>query len=162
MKVKVLGWAKRNFLFPLVKIIREGISIERLSVSLALGITVGLIPLYGLTTVIISCIALSLRLNLIAMQIAHYIVHPIQLALLIPFLKMGDALIKTSEASFTLQNYLQLFRNDFWSALHDLWLVNLSAVGVWFLVSIPLYLILYFGIIYLLKKYNFRLKFLHL
>ena len=161
MKALVSGWAKRIFVFPLLKIIREGISTERLTVSLALGITVGLIPLYGVTTLLIGCIALSLRLNFIAMQIAHYLVHPIQIALLIPFFKMGDAIVKTSDAGFTLHQYIQLFRDDFWSALREFWLVNLSAIGIWFLVSIPLYLMLYFGIIYLLRKYTFRLKYLH-
>jgi len=161
MKAVVMGWAKRMFLFPLVKIIREGISVERLSVSLALGITVGLIPLYGVTTFIIGFVALSLRLNFIAMQIAHYIVHPIQIALLIPFFKLGDAIVNTSEACFSLQQYISLFKNDFWSALRELWLVNLSAVGIWFLISIPLYLMLYFGIIYILRKYGLRLRCLH-
>ena len=153
----VIGWAKRKFLEPLKNIIKQGISIERLSVSLALGVTVGLIPLYGITTLLVGFIAFSLRLNFMAMQIAHYIVHPIQIALLVPFLKLGDSVVKTSSASFTVHQYIEFFKADFWGALHKFWLVNLSAIGIWFIVSIPLSLGLYFLIFRIIRRYLPRL-----
>lgn len=149
----VIGWAERKLILPLKKAIKDGISIERLSVSLALGVTVGLIPLYGVTTILIGAVALSLRLNLIAMQIAHYIVHPIQIALLIPFLKAGDSMVKGSEVSFSLQQYIQLFRTDFWGAIQELWLINLSAIAIWLIISIPLFLGLYYLLIKAIRHF---------
>lgn len=155
----VRGWVKRKFIVPILKAIKQGISIERLSVSLALGITIGLIPLYGVTTLIVGLLAVSLRLNFISMQIAHYIVHPIQIALLIPFLKLGDTLINSSNVSFTINEYLYLFKTDFWKALDELWLINLSAIGIWLILAIPLFLILYYSLMYAIKKYTVRLKY---
>ena len=157
----VYGLARRKFLEPLRKAIKEGISIERLSVSLALGVSVGLIPLYGITTLLVGCIAFSLRLNFIAMQVAHYIVHPIQIALLIPFLKLGDSVIKGDEVSFTVHQYIDLFKVDFWGTLRDFWLINLSAVGIWFILSIPLSFGMYYLIIRLIRKYLPKLGRLH-
>lgn len=156
----VVGWAKRKFVIPIIKIIKQGISIERLAISLALGFIIGIIPLYGVTTFLVSCVALSLRLNFIAMQIAHYIVTPFQLALLIPFYKMGDAVIKSSDTGFTIQQLIHLFKSDFWNALREFWLINLSAVGIWLILSIPLYLLLYYSITYTLRKYGLRFKYL--
>ena len=161
MKVMITGWARRRFVFPLNKAIRAGISIERLAVSLALGITIGLIPLYGFTTLIVGCIALSLRLNFVAMQVAHYVVHPIQIALLIPFLKLGDAILKSSEITFSVKQYIQLFRTDFWGAIHQLWLVNLSAILIWMVIAVPLFILLYYSLRYLFTKYFLRLKYIH-
>jgi uncharacterized protein (DUF2062 family) len=160
MKMMIRGWVKRKFILPLIKAIKQGISVERLAVSLALGITVGLIPLYGVTTLIIGLIAISLRLNVVAMQVAHYIVHPLQLALLIPFLKLGDTLIKSSDVSFTISQYIHLFKTDFWGALHELWLINLSAIGIWLVLSIPLFIVLYYSLIYTIRKYSVRVKYL--
>lgn len=153
----VRGWAERKFLEPLKKVVKEGISAEKLSVSLALGLTVGLIPLYGVTTLIVGFIAFSLRLNFIAMQVAHYIVHPIQIALLIPFLKLGDTVVKDSEVTFTVHQYIELFKADFWGTLREFWLINLSAIGIWFILSIPLAFGLYFLIIRTIRKYLPRL-----
>jgi uncharacterized protein (DUF2062 family) len=160
MKVIFKGWVKRKFLFPLIKAVRAGISIEKLAVSLALGITVGLIPLYGFTTLIVGFIALSLRLNFIAAQIAHYIVYPLQVALLVPFLKLGDAIIKCSDISFSVKQYAHLFKTDFWGALHELWLVNLSAVIIWLIIAVPLFILLYYTIRYFVRRYFIRLKYL--
>lgn len=157
MKTIVIGWAKRKFLVPIKKLLKEGISIERLSVSLALGVTVGLIPLYGITTILVGFLAFSLRLNFIAMQVAHYIVHPIQIALLVPFLKLGDSVIKTSTVNFTVHQYITLFKMDFWGTLREFWLINLSAIGIWFILSIPLSIGLYFLIFRIIRKYLPRL-----
>lgn len=161
MKVVFKGWVRRRFVFPLTKAIKAGISIERLAVSLALGITVGLIPLYGFTTLIVGCIALSLRLNFVAMQAAHYIVHPIQIALLVPFLKLGDAIMKSADISFSVKQYIHLFRTDFWGALHELWLVNLSALFIWLILAIPLFFLLYYLLRYFFRRYTLRLKYVH-
>jgi uncharacterized protein (DUF2062 family) len=160
MKMMVMDWAERKFLFPLKKVIKDGISIERLSVSLALGVTVGLIPIYGITTLLVGAMAFSLRLNFIAMQIAHYIVHPIQIALLVPFLKMGDSIVKSSEVSFSLQQYIELFKNDFSGTLREFWLVNLSAVGIWLVLSVPFFIILYYLLIRAIRHYLPRIGFL--
>ena len=154
MKQKIKGWAERKFLSPIKTAIKAGISIERLSVSLALGITIGLIPFYGITTLIVTLIAFSLRLNFVAMQIAHYIVHPLQLALLIPFLKIGGSIMKSGGVSFSVHQYIHLFKTDFWGTLRELWLVNLSAIGVWLILSIPLFLGLYYLLVYTIKKYK--------
>jgi uncharacterized protein (DUF2062 family) len=160
MKVMISGWAKRRFVFPLIKAIRAGISIERLAVSLALGITVGLIPLYGFTTLIVGCIALSLRLNFVLMQVAHYIVYPLQIALLVPFLKLGDAIMRHSDFSLSVKQYVHLFKTDFWGTMHQLWLLNLTAVMIWVVLAIPLFILLYFSIRYLARRYFVRLKYL--
>jgi uncharacterized protein (DUF2062 family) len=160
MKVAFRGWVRRKFFLPLIKTIKAGISAKKLSISLALGITVGLIPLYGVTTLLVGLIAVSLRLNFVAMQIAHYIVHPVQIALLIPFFKLGDAVIKGSEVSFTVKQYILLFQTDFAGAIRELWLVNLSAIGIWLIIAIPLFVSLYYVMIFTLKKYSLRLKYL--
>ena len=161
MKMMIRGWARRKIVLPLIKAIKQGISVERLAVSLALGITIGLIPLYGLTTLLVGTIAVSLRLNFLAMQVAHYIVHPLQLALFIPFFKLGTQfLLKTGEVSLTIQQYIHLFKTDFWTALHELWLVNLSALGIWLMLSVPLFIVLYYSLFYTIRKYSVRLKYL--
>lgn len=157
MKSKGIALVHSRILAPLKKVIKSGISIKRISVSLALGITIGLIPFYGITTILISVVALSLRLNFVAMQIAHYIVHPIQLALLIPFLKVASHIMPNSDVEFTLAEYVSLFKDNFWHAMQELWLVNLSAVLIWLLISIPLFIGLYYLIRKSIKKYSYLL-----
>src|SRR5271165_3804523 len=80
--------AKRNAIYWL----RQGISPRRLALTLALGFAIGCIPVLGIPTVLCGVLALALRLNLPAIQAANYAVMPLQLALIVPFVRLGGRL----------------------------------------------------------------------
>jgi uncharacterized protein (DUF2062 family) len=69
--------------------LRQGMSPRRLALTIALGFAVGCIPVVGIPTAVCAVLALSLRLNLPAMQAANYAVMPLQLLLIVPFVRMG-------------------------------------------------------------------------
>jgi uncharacterized protein (DUF2062 family) len=73
--------------------LRQGISPRRLAVSLALGFAIGCIPVVGIPTLICAGLALGLRLNLPAIQAANYAAMPLQLALIVPFVRLGEWLL---------------------------------------------------------------------
>jgi uncharacterized protein (DUF2062 family) len=69
--------------------LRQGISPRRLALTLALGFAIGCIPVVGIPTVLCAALALALRLNLPAIQAANYVAMPLQLFLIVPFVRMG-------------------------------------------------------------------------
>jgi uncharacterized protein (DUF2062 family) len=69
--------------------LRQGITPRRLAVTLALGFTIGCIPVLGAPTLVCAALALALRLNMPAIQAANYAAMPFQLALLVPFVRLG-------------------------------------------------------------------------
>ena len=73
----------------------QGISPRRLALTLALGFAVGCIPVVGVPTVLCLGLALALRLNLPAIQAANYVVMPLQLLLIAPFVRLGGWLLTT-------------------------------------------------------------------
>ena len=73
--------------------LRQGISPRRLALTLALGFAIGCIPVVGIPTLVCAGLALALRLNLPAIQAANYIVMPLQLVLIVPFMRLGGWLI---------------------------------------------------------------------
>lgn len=72
---------------------RQGISPRRLALTLALGFAVGCIPVIGIPTALCAALAVALRLNLPAIQAANYAVMPLQLALIVPFVRLGGWLM---------------------------------------------------------------------
>jgi len=72
--------------------LRQGISPRRLALTLALGFAVGCIPVVGIPTVLCAGLALALRLNLPAIQAANYAAMPLQLLLIVPFVRLGGRL----------------------------------------------------------------------
>jgi uncharacterized protein (DUF2062 family) len=83
---------KRNVVLWL----RQGISPSRLALTLALGFAVGCIPVLGVPTVLCVVLAFSLRLNLPVIQAANYVAMPFQLALILPFVRLGGRLFPAS------------------------------------------------------------------
>ncbi len=73
--------------------LRQGISPSRLALTLALGFAIGCIPVVGVPTLLCAGLALALRLNLPAIQAANYVVMPLQLLLIVPFVRLGGWLI---------------------------------------------------------------------
>lgn len=69
--------------------LRQGISPQRLALTLALGFAIGCIPVIGIPTALCLLVALGLRLNVPAIQAANYAAMPLQVALIFPFLRLG-------------------------------------------------------------------------
>ena len=70
--------------------LRQGISPRRLALTLALGFAIGCIPVVGIPTALCMVVALALRLNLGAIQAANYLAMPLQVALILPFVRLGN------------------------------------------------------------------------
>jgi uncharacterized protein (DUF2062 family) len=72
--------------------LRQGISPQRLALTLSLGFAIGCIPVVGIPTLVCSALALALQLNLPAIQAANYVAMPLQLLLIVPFVHLGGRL----------------------------------------------------------------------
>jgi uncharacterized protein (DUF2062 family) len=70
--------------------LRQGCSPRRLALTLALGFAIGCIPMVGTATALCLVVALVLRLNLGAIQAANCLAMPLQVALIVPFLRLGN------------------------------------------------------------------------
>jgi len=79
--------------------LKQGVSPRRLALTLALGFAIGCIPVFGVPTLLCAGLALALRLNQPAIQAANYAAMPLQLALIVPFVRMGGWLVAAGPAN---------------------------------------------------------------
>lgn len=78
---------------PLVGLLRVGVTPEQIARALALGAAIGLLPTVGTTTAVCLLLGGLLRLNQVATQLSNYAVTPVQIALILPFLRLGETLL---------------------------------------------------------------------
>jgi uncharacterized protein (DUF2062 family) len=83
-----------------LKYLQSGLAPRQLAFTLALGFAIGCIPLLGVTTAICALLALVLRLNMPAIQAANWVAMPLQVVLLIPFLRLGQWLFRGQSIAF--------------------------------------------------------------
>jgi uncharacterized protein (DUF2062 family) len=105
--------------------------------SLSLGLGAGVSPLVGSSTGLCILLALAFRLNQIVMQVANYLAYPLQLALLIPFIRLGEKLFGAPKLPLSIEVLSSALRADPWLALHTFW-SSLWHAGVAWLLTAPL------------------------
>lgn len=81
--------------------LRRGISPRRLALTLALGFAIGCLPVVGIPTALCAMLALTLRLNQPAIQAANYAAMPLQVLLILPFVRLGGWLFAPGQQAMT-------------------------------------------------------------
>jgi uncharacterized protein (DUF2062 family) len=130
--------------------LRQGISPRRLALTLALGFAIGCIPVVGIPTLVCAALALTLRLNLPAIQAANYAVMPLQLLLIVPFVRLGGWLIASSRNQ-SLQAGALLHASPLGFATQMGWLAG-QALLAWVLIAMPAVLLLTFMLTKVLRR----------
>lgn len=125
----------------------QGISPRRLALTLSIGFVLGCIPVIGIPTGLCALVALAFRLNQPAIQVANYAAMPFQLALFVPFLRLGGKLtpkLAHSELDLTalVHSPLQLMTHSSTQLLAQLGILAGQALLGWLLLAIPVAVIL--------------------
>jgi uncharacterized protein (DUF2062 family) len=106
--------------------------------SVAAGLALGVFPMLGATTLLCIGVAFAFRLNQPAMQLVNYLAYPLQLALLIPFIRIGERLFGAEPMPLSLAAMLGALKLDTLGTIALFWSRIWHACVVWALVVLPL------------------------
>ena len=137
------GFLYRRVVAPILALLTQGITPEKIALSLAFGIVLGIFPVLGSTTVLCTVAVLLFRLNLPAIQLVNYLIYPLQLLLLMPFLRMGEKLFRVAPMPLSLAQILAMVRTNVPHAISTLWLAEVHAISAWLLVGPPTIVLIY-------------------
>ena len=113
------------------------LSPEAIALILALGLVLGVFPVFGFPTVLCAVAAFLCRINLPAIQLVNQICSTLQYLLLIPLGRAGARVVSQDGAgSGTLWNLIHAARN---------------AVVGWCCYCVPAGLVLYLAIVFMLR-----------
>jgi uncharacterized protein (DUF2062 family) len=130
----MMDWVRSRLWSPLRELLRKGLTPEGLAWSLAVGLALGVIPLFGTSTALCVGAALAFRLNQPAMQLANYLAYPLQIILLIPFIRMGEWLFGAPPLPLSLTGLLAAMKADAWGTLGVFWTSLWHGAVAWLLV----------------------------
>lgn len=145
------GFLYRRIARPILDLLRQGVTPEKIALSIALGAALGLFPGIGWTTALCAIAALVLRLNLPAIQIVNYCMYPAQIALLIPFFRLGERLFRAPHLPLSSLQLQALIHAGVWRAVRFLWTTTWHAMVVWLLAAPVLVATIYVILVPLLR-----------
>jgi uncharacterized protein (DUF2062 family) len=129
------GFFKRRLGRPILELLRQGVTPEKIALSVALGAALGVFPALGCTTLLCAIFAIVLRLNLPAIQIVNYFVYPAQIALLLPFFRLGEKLFRVPHFSLSVPQFHAVIHASAWIAIKLLWTTTWHAIVAWSLLA---------------------------
>jgi uncharacterized protein (DUF2062 family) len=108
-----------------------GASPERLAWSIAVGLLIGINPVLGSTTILCLALAFVFRLNVAASQLGNHIVYPLQLILIIPYIRVASRVFNTAPMPLSANELLHAARQHPVILSRQLWLWEWHAFLLW-------------------------------
>lgn len=129
---------------PLLVQLKQGVTPEKLGQSVAFGVVLGSLPVIGVTTCLCLLAAALFKLNHVAIQTINYLVYPIQIALIIPFLRMGEWLFNVPPASLDVKMMIYEFQHGYLKFIEKYGMAALRGVAAWAIVAPVAFFLIYF------------------
>ena len=112
-------------------LLRQGTSPDSLALSLAVGASLGLFPIVGATTFLCLLVGAVCGLSHPALQLANYAVAPLQIVLILAFVRLGEWLTGAPNMPLNPLEIVSLFRADPWAFLARFGLTGLRGILGW-------------------------------
>lgn len=113
----------------------QGSSPHELALTIALGLMIGTMPIIWGATLLCAAFAFYLGLNQAGIQVVNYLAYPLQIALFVPFHRLGARIFP---------RFPLAAGKDMADYAANVVVATFKAVGAWFLVAAPAAILLYF------------------
>ena len=127
--------ARSRFLAPIVEQLTQGLSADTIALTIAVGLCIAIIPIIGVTTALSFLAAWALRLNQPIIQTINWTSYPLQLLMIVPFIRLGEKLFHAPRMRFSLAELLAMAKADPLGTLVQLGATFGHAAAAWLLCA---------------------------
>jgi uncharacterized protein (DUF2062 family) len=131
---------------------KQGLTPIQLCESIIVSGALSVIPILGITTFVLTTLSIKRKLNLPLMIAISYLMWPIQILLIIPFIRVGEFIFSVPSTQHTAEEIIKSFQNNFFQTLSKLSFELLSGLGGWFFTVVPISVGIYLVTLLFLKK----------
>lgn len=144
---------KRRLGDPILALLSQGVTPDKIAATLAVGTAVSLLPFFGLTTISNVLVGLKLRMNQPLLQALNYLLTPVQLGMIFVYVRCGETLWGVQEAPFSLNELVDTFtQKPIGEFLQRFGWTGIHAFTAWAL-SVPVIIpVLYYSLRPLMRK----------
>jgi uncharacterized protein (DUF2062 family) len=152
------NWFYRRGVLPILALLRMGATPRTLAWSIAVGLLIGINPALGTTTVFCLAVTFACRLNVVAAQLANHAMFPIEVALVIPFIRLGSKVFHTAALPLSSHLFFREARSEPLTLIRQLWSWEWHAFVLWAAVSVFAAPLIAWGLTPLLQRLLTRIQ----
>jgi uncharacterized protein (DUF2062 family) len=131
---------------------KQGLTPKELSQSLIVSGLISTIPILGVSTFMITTVSLKRKLNLPVMISLSYLMWPVQILMIIPFIRVGEFIFSVPRNHHTVEEIISSFQSSFFQTLSHLSFELLCGLGGWLLTAVPIAVLIYGVSLLFLKR----------
>jgi len=117
---------------------QQGLHWRDLTKAIIVSLLITVIPVFGLTTIIVAFIAIKFKLNLPIMIVISYLASPLQFMLILPFIHLGENIMNVKHTLLTVQEIKAAFDISFFVTIRRLFFELICGISGWLLFVLPL------------------------
>jgi uncharacterized protein (DUF2062 family) len=134
---RVSDWLRRKVLDPLIAELRQGATPEAVSAAVVVSFAIAIIPIIGVTTLICFAAGRAFRLNHVVMQIVNHASFALQVALMIPFMRLGETITGARHIHLTPKAIIDEFNRSLPDFMEKFWMAYVHGLIGW-VITVPL------------------------
>jgi uncharacterized protein (DUF2062 family) len=125
----------RRLVRPIAEQLTQGLSPDSIALTIAIGLAIAVVPVVGTTTLLCTTAAIVLKLNQPLIQAINYLSFPLQIAFIVPFLRLGRLLFGGPVIRMSAAELAAFVSSRPMDAAETLWRVTLQSLGAWLLTT---------------------------
>jgi uncharacterized protein (DUF2062 family) len=132
--------------------LRQGITPEKISLTVALGVILSTFPILGTTTALCVLVSICLGLNQAIMQLVNWAAFPLQLPGIYLYVRVGERLTGSPPVAFSISGLVQQFRAAPLQFLQQFGMTGVRAVLAWLLIAPLIAVVVYLAFLPPLRR----------
>jgi uncharacterized protein (DUF2062 family) len=137
---------------PIANQLRQGTSPEKLSWSVSLGLTLGIFPIMGSTSLVCFAVGHLLRLNQPVLHLFKTFTYPIHLVMILVFIRIGQRLNGVPPIPLSIPQLLTRFKENPAQFASDFGMAALHGIEAWAISAIFLIPMIYYSSLPILRR----------
>lgn len=130
----------------------QGFTPQKISLTIALGCGFGIFPIFGATSTLCGIAGLALKLNQPVIQLINWLISPLQLSLILVFVRIGEWLVRAQPVSFSIPELFRKFHESPAKFMQEFGLTGLHGIIAWAVITPFFASLIYFLLLPALKK----------
>lgn len=144
---------QRRVRAPLIALLTQGLTPDRISLTLGVGAACSMFPLLGFSSLLNLVVGLWLRLNQPILQILNQALGPLHLVMIIAYVRLGEWLWRVEGGRFTLREMLHVFRDEsIGEFLRSFGWAGIYALTAWALTTPVVIAVVYYALRPILRR----------
>jgi uncharacterized protein (DUF2062 family) len=153
---RIADWFRRKVKEPLLAELKQGITAKQLALACAVSLAISVNPFIGTTTLLCLLAGKIFRLNHVVMQIINYFSYPLQIALIIPWIRLGEKLSGSEAQVIEISQMKAEFSRSFVDFVTKFFQMGAHAFLGWLVIVPWATWILYKILVLIFKRYITR------